>query len=135
MTAGRNCARCGAALVAEQSIAAGVCVSCDYTHGAANLGALGYEPSPSGGWKLVRPEARPPECPGLCRKCRKYDELDPGLGWCAGCLWFGPGDPHGLRAKARDRDKAPARLPLEDPGVVRRRLRAGLRRRLDGSAS
>jgi hypothetical protein len=56
---------------------------------------LGYEIQRDGSWKLVRPDARPKPRPGLCRGCSKFDAMFDGL--CAGCTYFGVGDPHGLR--------------------------------------
>jgi hypothetical protein len=60
---------------------------------------------------LADPDARPPERPGLCRHCRKFAALADG--WCAGCLWFGPGDPHGLK---RSRVRARLRRRIREAG-------------------
>jgi hypothetical protein len=56
--------------------------------------ARGYEPTPQG-WVLKDPATKPPPRRELCRMCSKFVAMLEG--WCAGCLWFGPGDPHGLR--------------------------------------
>ena len=63
----------------------------------AEIEALGYRVK-DGRWFLIDPDARPQNRPELCRMCSKFDAMDGG--WCAGCLWFGPGDPHGLRQRS-----------------------------------
>jgi len=60
---------------------------------------LGYELQRDGSWKLVRPEARPKPRPGLCRGCQKFDAMFSGI--CAGCAYFGLGDPHGVNTERR----------------------------------
>jgi hypothetical protein len=62
---------------------------------AADLERLGYRRGRRGGWVLEHPEARPPKRAGLCRFCRKFN-AHPDWGRCAGCLYYGDGDPHGL---------------------------------------
>lgn len=62
---------------------------------AEEIRALGYESTPKG-WVLVDPERRPGRRPGLCRECRKFEGHPDWDGVCAGCLYWGPGDPHGL---------------------------------------
>jgi hypothetical protein len=65
--------------------------------------ALGYEPGRRG-WRLADPDAKPSRRLGLCRACQKFDGNPDWEGLCAGCLWFGPGDPHGLgRSQIRER--------------------------------
>lgn len=63
----------------------------------AEIEALGYRIK-DGRWFLINPDAKPQNRLGLCRMCTKFDAMDGG--WCAGCLWFGPGDPHGLRQQS-----------------------------------
>lgn len=83
---------------------------------------LGYRVTPEG-WALERPEARPPGRRGLCRMCSKFGGMFDG--WCAGCVWFGPGDPHGVKRKPEDppakqtRTRTPAPVPSGTPGCVR----------------
>lgn len=80
--------------------------------GDGEIRQLGYEPGP-GGWELADAHRRPPRRPGLCKGCEKFTGHPDWEGLCAGCLWYGPGDPHGL---------------------VRSQLRARLRRRLREAA-
>ena len=63
----------------------------------AEVEALGYKIQPNGSWKLVDPDARPAARKGMCRGCQKFEAMFSGI--CAGCAYFGLGDPHGLRAK------------------------------------
>jgi hypothetical protein len=76
--------------------------------------SLGYEPGPSG-WELSDPDRRPPRRPGLCRGCRKFTGHPDWDGLCAGCMYWGEGDPHGLHRS-----------------MIRARLRRRLRRRAAG---
>lgn len=61
--------------------------------------ALGYEPTPYG-WVLFDPDRRPPYRPSLCRGCRKFEAHPEWDGLCGGCMYWGPGDPHGLQKSA-----------------------------------
>lgn len=61
---------------------------------------LGYELQPNGRWVLVRPQS--PSAtprPRLCRACSKFDAMFDGI--CAGCAYFGLGDPHGVNTERR----------------------------------
>jgi hypothetical protein len=87
--------------------------------------ALGYEVAADGSWRLVDPTAKPAPRPGLCRMCSKFDAARDG--WCWGCIYFGPGDPHGVnvdRLPARPTDRT-AQLPTSrDEAIERIRARA-----------
>jgi hypothetical protein len=82
--------------------------------GADELRDRGYEFHDGDGWRLVNPEARPRNLRNPCPHCRKY-EAQPDWGMCAGCAWFGPGDPHGLRRQSPEVPDQPD-LP---PGTAR----------------
>jgi hypothetical protein len=86
----------------------------------------GYEVGPDG-WRLVDPGARPPYRPGLCRMCRKFTEM--AGGWCAGCLFFGPGNPHGLHPRA-EQLRGPEQERIPDVALSRERRRRELVTRL-----
>jgi hypothetical protein len=65
-------------------------------NGAERLRELGYRWTGTS-WRLVDPDARPVPRPGLCRACRAFDGHPDWEGLCASCMWFSPGDPHGVR--------------------------------------
>ena len=90
---------------------------------------LGYEIQANGSWRLVRAEARPAPRPGLCRGCQKFDAMFDGL--CAGCVYFGIADPHGINTECRPvpPDEVPDLLRELTP---RERFRARLRARASG---
>jgi hypothetical protein len=79
---------------------------------AVELEALGYRWT-GRAWVLVVPDARPPSRPGLCKACGKFDGHPDWDGLCAGCLWYGPGDPHGIE---RERAKMRIRRRLRERG-------------------
>jgi hypothetical protein len=64
-------------------------------NGADRLQELGYRWNGTR-WVLVDPDSKPKSRPGLCKACRKFNGHPDWDGLCAGCMWFGPGDPHGL---------------------------------------
>jgi hypothetical protein len=85
-----------------------------------DLEALGYE-FRDGAWHLVDPDRKPPARPNVCRMCRQFDvAID---GWCWPCLYFGPGDPHGLRVE-HPRAETPevVRQVLEQSGMSREEM-------------
>lgn len=93
----------------------------------AEIEALGYKVEWDR-WTLVNPDARPQKRLGLCRMCSKFDAMEGG--WCAGCLWFGPGDPHGLRQQSPEVGIEQKELPASADRAARR---ARLFRRLKES--
>lgn len=75
--------------------------------------ALGYRVQ-GARWILLNPDAKPDHRAGLCKACRKFDAHPDWEGLCAGCMYFGRGDPHGLgrkrlreRLRARSKEAAP----------------------------
>ena len=64
-------------------------------NGADRLRELGYRWNGKS-WVLVDPDLKPHPRPGLCRACRKFDGHPDWDGLCAGCVYWGPGDPHGI---------------------------------------
>lgn len=62
-----------------------------------------------------------------CCACGHYPELL--FGWCAGCLYFAPGDPEGLEDRDEPRRGPEIEWVVETPSRLARRL---LRRREAG---
>lgn len=76
------------------------------TNGGAELRSLGYRWN-GRGWVLEEPDAKPPHRPGLCKGCQKFDGNKDWDNLCAGCMWYGRGNPHGLdREGLRERLRA-----------------------------
>ena len=92
----------------------------------AEIVELGYELQADGSWRLVRPEARLAPQPGLCRGCQKFDAMFDGV--CAGCAYFGFGDPHGVNTERQPvrLDDVPNLLRDREPSPLER-FRARLR--------
>jgi hypothetical protein len=95
---------------------------------------LGYDIAPDGSWQLVDPDRKPKPRPELCRMCGQFEAQPDWDGWCAGCAYNGPGDPHGLRPRSEPpRGPDQERIPERREGL-REALRRAIRARGEESS-
>lgn len=87
------------------------------TEDADYLRSLGYQLR-NGGWHLVNATSSTAR-PRSCKACRKFDGHPDWDGLCAGCMYFGDGDPHGLGTGAEVEVRFRAKfLPEEKSDIV-----------------